>query len=71
MKALQVAECELQGQIPRNEFNNVYLFQPSMCPKGAIHLRTPNLMQVALEMGKDSVPAIVGFHFKRGHNFPM
>lgn len=27
------------GKVPKNEFNNVYLFQPSMLPIGTVHLQ--------------------------------
>jgi xeroderma pigmentosum group C-complementing protein len=49
------------GKVPRNEFGNVELFQPSMLPIGCIHLRLPALARVANKLGIDCVPAVIGF----------
>ena len=37
---LNVYTYILQGKVPRNEYGNVEMFQPSMLPPGACHLRS-------------------------------
>ncbi|XGW29855.1 hypothetical protein V3C99_009140 [Haemonchus contortus] len=60
------------GQIPCNEFGNVYMFQPSMCPIGAVHLRLSGLPSIARRLGGlPCVPAVVGFDFSGGGSFPV
>ncbi|VDO67270.1 unnamed protein product [Haemonchus placei] len=60
------------GQIPCNEFGNVYMFQPSMCPIGAVHLRLSGLPSIARRLGGlPCVPAVVGFDFSSGGSFPV
>uniref|UniRef100_A0A0K0DER1 Ant_C domain-containing protein n=1 Tax=Angiostrongylus cantonensis TaxID=6313 RepID=A0A0K0DER1_ANGCA len=60
------------GRIPCNEFGNVYMYQPSMCPIGAVHLRLPGLPSIARRLGGlQCVPAVVGWDFNSCANFPM
>ncbi|KAK6053605.1 DNA repair protein Rad4, partial [Cooperia oncophora] len=60
------------GRIPCNEFGNVYMFQPSMCPIGAVHLRLSGLPSIARRLGGlECVPAVVGFDFSSGSSFPV
>ncbi|ETN74923.1 DNA repair protein Rad4 [Necator americanus] len=60
------------GRIPRNEFGNVYMYQPTMCPIGAVHLRLPGLPSIARRLGGlECVPAVVGWEFNSCSNFPM
>lgn len=54
------------GIVPRNEFNNVELFKPSMLPKGCVHLRIPGLLKVAKKLNIDCVPAVIGFDNVKG-----
>ncbi|KAJ1351304.1 hypothetical protein KIN20_007290 [Parelaphostrongylus tenuis] len=62
----------INGRIPRNEFGNVYMYQPSMCPIGAVHLRLPGLPSIARRLGGlECVPAIVGWDFRSRSNFPI
>lgn len=49
------------GIVPRNAYGNVELFQPSMIPKGTVHLQLPGLARVAAKLNIDCVPAVVGF----------
>ncbi|EYB82400.1 hypothetical protein Y032_0360g3433, partial [Ancylostoma ceylanicum] len=60
------------GRIPRNEFGNVYMYQPSMCPIGAVHIRLPGLPSIARRLGGlECVPAVVGWEFNSCSNFPI
>ncbi|XP_067854464.1 DNA repair protein complementing XP-C cells isoform X2 [Heptranchias perlo] len=59
------------GKIPRNEFGNIYLFQPSMLPVGCKHLRVPNINRVARKLGIDCVRAVTGFEFHSGRSHPV
>uniref|UniRef100_A0ACB8EHB5 Uncharacterized protein n=1 Tax=Sphaerodactylus townsendi TaxID=933632 RepID=A0ACB8EHB5_9SAUR len=58
----------VDGRVPRNEFGNVYLFQPSMLPIGCVQLKLPNLHKVARKLDIDCVPAVTGFDFHGGYS---
>ncbi|XP_077181469.1 DNA repair protein complementing XP-C cells [Paroedura picta] len=58
----------VDGRVPRNEFGNVYLFQPSMLPVGCVQLKLPNLHRVARKLDIDCVPAVTGFDFHGGYS---
>ncbi|KAK5985893.1 hypothetical protein GCK32_004055 [Trichostrongylus colubriformis] len=48
------------------------MFQPSMCPIGAVHLRLSGLPSIARRLGGlECVPAVVGFDFSSGGSFPV
>ena len=38
----------LQGQVPKNEYGNIELFQPSMLPEGALHMTGSDNMMVSV-----------------------
>ncbi|XP_014668449.1 PREDICTED: DNA repair protein complementing XP-C cells homolog [Priapulus caudatus] len=59
------------GIIPRNDYGNVELFQPSMLPPGAVHLNLAGLHKVAKKLGVDCVAAMVGWDFHGGWNHPV
>ncbi|XP_066470301.1 DNA repair protein complementing XP-C cells isoform X2 [Tiliqua scincoides] len=61
----------VDGKVPRNEFGNVYLFQPSMLPVGCVQLNLPNLHRVARKLDIDCVPAVTGFDFHAGYSHPV
>ncbi|KAJ6668285.1 hypothetical protein lerEdw1_015662 [Lerista edwardsae] len=61
----------VDGRVPRNEFGNVYLFQPSMLPIGCVLLKLPNLHRVARKLDIDCVPAVTGFDFHAGYSHPV
>ncbi|XP_017650299.1 DNA repair protein complementing XP-C cells isoform X2 [Nannospalax galili] len=61
----------VDGKVPRNEFGNVYLFQPSMMPVGCVQMNLPNLHRVARKLGIDCVQAITGFDFHGGYCHPV
>lgn len=38
----------MQGRLPRNEFDNIYMYQPKeMCPKGGIYIIPEGLQRVS------------------------
>ncbi|XP_063147747.1 DNA repair protein complementing XP-C cells isoform X2 [Candoia aspera] len=61
----------VDGRVPRNEFGNVYLFQPCMLPIGCVQLKLPNLHRVARKLDIDCVPAVTGFDFHGGYSHPV
>nr|XP_026691298.1 DNA repair protein complementing XP-C cells [Ciona intestinalis] len=58
------------GKVPRNDFGNVDLYQPSMLPIGCVHLRLPNLQVVAKKLNIDIASAVVGFDTHHGFPHP-
>ncbi|XP_060622200.2 DNA repair protein complementing XP-C cells [Anolis sagrei] len=58
----------VDGKVPRNEFGNVYLFQPKMLPIGCVQLKLPNLNRVARKLDIDCVQAVTGFDFHGGYS---
>ncbi|RZF32849.1 hypothetical protein LSTR_LSTR009400 [Laodelphax striatellus] len=54
------------GKVPRNEYGNVELFQPSMLPAGTVHLKLPGLNRVAKKLQIDCAAAVVGWDFHGG-----
>ncbi|XP_046727726.1 DNA repair protein complementing XP-C cells isoform X3 [Silurus meridionalis] len=58
----------INGKIPRNDFGNVYMFQPCMLPVGCVHLHLPNLNRVARKLNLDCAPAVTGFDFHGGYS---
>lgn len=64
-------EKVVKGKIPRNEFGNVYMFQPVMCPIGAVHLKLPGLIQISRKLKKECVQAVVGWDFSGGATHPV
>uniref|UniRef100_H2Z1G4 Rad4 beta-hairpin domain-containing protein n=1 Tax=Ciona savignyi TaxID=51511 RepID=H2Z1G4_CIOSA len=58
------------GKVPRNDFGNVDLYQPSMLPIGCVHMRLPNLNAVAKKLNIDIASAVVGFDTHHGFPHP-
>jgi xeroderma pigmentosum group C-complementing protein len=50
-----------KGVIPKNAFGNVDLYQPDMCPIGAIHIAIQGIAKVARKLGIDFAEAVVKF----------
>ena len=69
----------MQGRVPKNEYGNIELFQPSMLPKGALHMTgsidqslyhtltgsyaVPGIARVARKLEIDHAPAMMGWDF--------
>jgi len=60
------------GIVPRNNHNNVDLFQPEMIPIGCVHIKhLSNLKRVARKLNIDCVEAVVGFDSHSGKSHPV
>lgn len=68
---MYVAPPAVDGKVPVNEYGNVELFQPSMLPAGAVHIRVPGLQKVAKKLNIDCPPAMMGWDFHGGYNHPV
>ncbi|XP_038073075.1 DNA repair protein complementing XP-C cells homolog [Patiria miniata] len=68
---LYIPPAAVDGKVPRNEYGNVELFQPSMLPMGTVHLQIPGLHRVAQKIGVDCAPAMVGWDYHGGFCHPV
>ena len=59
-----------KGVIPKNEFDNVYLYQPSMLPKGCVHITLESAWKIAKHLSIDYADACIGFNFRGGRAVP-
>lgn len=51
------------GKIPKNAYNNIDCFVPSMIPEGAMHLPLKGLKRICNKLEIDFAEAVVGFEF--------
>ena len=51
------------GKIPKNAYNNIDCFVPSMIPEGAVHLPFKGLKRICNKLEIDFAEAVVGFEF--------
>jgi xeroderma pigmentosum group C-complementing protein len=51
------------GKIPKNAYNNIDCFVPSMIPEGAVHLPLKGLKRICNKLEIDFAEAVVGFEF--------
>ncbi|TGZ82600.1 Rad4-domain-containing protein [Ascodesmis nigricans] len=58
------------GIIPKNAFNNIDAYVPSLIPQGAVHIRLPRLAPLARKLGIDYADAVIGFEFKQQRAVP-
>ena len=59
------------GRVPRNRFNNIYLFLPQMLPRQCAYLPLPGIVTIALRLKIDAVPAMIGWENRGGRSFPV
>ncbi|KAL8583477.1 hypothetical protein ACOMHN_044835 [Nucella lapillus] len=59
------------GKVPKNDYGNVELFQPSMLPGGTVHVRVPALNRVARKLGIDIAAAMTGWDHHCGYSHPV
>lgn len=52
------------GRIPKNKFENLDVYVPSMVPAGGTHIRHPRAGHAAHILGVDYAPALMGFDWK-------
>uniref|UniRef100_A0A060TEN2 ARAD1D09130p n=1 Tax=Blastobotrys adeninivorans TaxID=409370 RepID=A0A060TEN2_BLAAD len=51
------------GVVPKNQFNNIDLYVPSMLPKGAVHIPYDGISVAARLVEVDYADAVVGFEY--------
>jgi len=61
----------VDGKVPRNEYGNVELFQPSMIPPGGVHIPIQGIHKTARKLGIDAAPAMMGWDFHSGCAHPI
>ncbi|GMR47631.1 hypothetical protein PMAYCL1PPCAC_17826 [Pristionchus mayeri] len=61
----------VDGKIPHNEFGNIYMYRPEMCPEGGVHLHFPGMMAMARNLDLQAVPAVIGWQCQGGRNVPI
>jgi xeroderma pigmentosum group C-complementing protein len=57
--------------IPKNEFNNIDLYTPSMLPEGTVHLPLKGAARVAKQLGVEYAEAVTGFEFRKQRANPV
>ncbi|RIB13047.1 hypothetical protein C2G38_2199004 [Gigaspora rosea] len=57
------SEPVMDGKVPRNQYGNVNLFKPSMCPPGGVHIPINGIGKIAKKLDIDYGDAVVGFDF--------
>ncbi|OAL52177.1 Rad4-domain-containing protein [Pyrenochaeta sp. DS3sAY3a] len=57
----------IKGRVPRNQYGNLDLYVPSMCPAGGTHIRHKLASKAARVVGVDFADAVTGFSFKGRH----
>ncbi|CAG8565605.1 3313_t:CDS:10 [Cetraspora pellucida] len=61
------SEPVIDGKVPRNQFGNVNMFKPSMCPAGGVHIPR----KIAKKLHIDYGDAVVGFDFQSRRCIPV
>ncbi|KAI6209604.1 hypothetical protein M3Y96_00238400 [Aphelenchoides besseyi] len=61
----------VNGKIPRNEYGNVYMYQPNMVPEECVHLKEKGVLAMAKSLDLEAVPAVTGWEFSGGRNHPL
>ncbi|KAL1392869.1 hypothetical protein pipiens_012162 [Culex pipiens pipiens] len=59
------------GKVPRNAYGNIEIFKECMLPRGAVHLKQPNISRICRRLNVDYAPAVVGFGVHAGGNHPV
>ncbi|VEU24370.1 DEKNAAC105552 [Brettanomyces naardenensis] len=54
----------VNGEIPKNAFGNIDVYQPWMVPEGCVHIPKDHAEKAARIMGIEYAPAAVGFNFE-------
>lgn len=61
----------INGQVPRNAYGNIDLFQPSMLPVGSTHLPNRDSERIAQLLGIDYAIAVTGFDHANRQTVPI
>uniref|UniRef100_A0A8D8MUC5 DNA repair protein complementing XP-C cells homolog n=1 Tax=Culex pipiens TaxID=7175 RepID=A0A8D8MUC5_CULPI len=59
------------GKVPRNAYGNIEIFKECMLPRGAVHLKQPNISRICRRLNVDYAPTVVGFGVHAGGNHPV
>ncbi|TGO87761.1 hypothetical protein BPOR_0205g00060 [Botrytis porri] len=57
----------VNGRVPKNSFGNIYVYVPTMVPKGGVHISAPESVYAAKLLGIDFAAALTGFEFRGRH----
>lgn len=66
-----VAPPVVNGVVPKNSYGNIEVWSEAHVPRGGVHVRLPRIEKVALELGVDFAPAVVGFEVRGDRNVPQ
>jgi xeroderma pigmentosum group C-complementing protein len=61
----------VNGQIPRNAYNNIDCFVPTMVPRGAVHLPYRGTAKICKRLNIDFAEAVTGFEFGKQRAVPV
>ena len=59
------------GKIPKNAYNNIDCFVPSMVPKGAVHIPWRGTVRICKKLEVDYAEAVTGFEFGNKMAIPV
>ncbi|CAG8449162.1 11518_t:CDS:10, partial [Dentiscutata heterogama] len=65
------SEPIIDGKVPKNQFGNVNMFKPSMCPAGGAHIPINGIGKIAKKLDIDYGDAVVGFDFQSRRCIPV
>jgi xeroderma pigmentosum group C-complementing protein len=61
----------VDGKIPRNAFNNIDVYVPTMVPKGAVHIPLKGTARVCRKLNIEHAEACTGFEFGKQRAVPI
>lgn len=59
------------GKIPRNAFNNIDIYVPTMVPKGAVHIPLKGTARICRKLNIEHAEACTGFEFGKQRAVPI
>ncbi|KAH7382391.1 Rad4 transglutaminase-like domain-containing protein [Phaeosphaeria sp. MPI-PUGE-AT-0046c] len=59
------------GKIPRNAFNNIDVYVPTMVPKGAVHIPLKGTARICRKLNIEHAEACTGFEFGKQRAVPI
>jgi xeroderma pigmentosum group C-complementing protein len=61
----------VDGKIPRNAFNNIDIYVPTMVPKGAVHIPLRGTARICRKLNIEHAEACTGFEFGKQRAVPI
>jgi xeroderma pigmentosum group C-complementing protein len=61
----------VDGKIPRNAFNNIDVYVPTMVPKGAVHIPLKGTARICRKLNIEHAEACTGFEFGKQRAVPI